>query len=232
MLNLIQRCNSKINHYLAPDSPDRIELYKNILTGIDFDRALHLGAGSDKRGIGTELEERGEVIVLDPDETGLEENTSERKVLADGQRLPFKMRSFDLVFSEFVFEHIPEPRAALEEIDRILRPGGSFVVLVPNPDHYYARIADLTPFWFHKLWFRLQGVENVDRDKFPTTYNWGTYSDISDPEFDWEIEEFHSFPGPTAYTKILPIHPLFLLYDRLMVDRPEHHVAYLVHYEK
>lgn len=232
MLELIKRVNSKIDQYLAPKSPNRIRLYQRILSQIDFDRALHLGAGSDKNEIGSGLEEKGEVFVLDPDKTGLEENTSNRKVLADGQRLPFESQSFDLVFSEFVFEHLSEPLAALEEIDRILQPGGSFVVLVPNPNHYYARIADFTPFWFHKFWFKLQGVENIEQDKFPTKYKWGTYSDISEIGFNWEIEEFYSFPGPTTYTRVLPIHPLFLLYDLLMVHRPKHHVAYLIHYEK
>lgn len=231
MFDRLQRLNSRIDQSLAPENPDRLEMYKRILSEIEFDRALHLGSGRDKLEVSDELADRGEVIALDPDVDGLEANPLGTKMLAEGQRLPFKNRSFDLVFSEFVFEHLPDPHSALREINRVLRPGGSFVVVVPNPDHYYARISGLTPFWFHKLWFRLMGEEDYEQDKFPTQYEWGTYSDVTEVDLDWSIEEFHSFPGPTVYTRILPVHILFVLLDRAMIDRPEHHVSYLVHYE-
>jgi len=39
---------------------------------------------------------------------------------------------FDVVHSSQVFEHLPEPRAELEEIRRVLRPGGILYINVPN----------------------------------------------------------------------------------------------------
>lgn len=230
LFRTVQRVNSQINRHLAPESPNGRKLSSRVLSQLDFDRGLHLGSGRDKHGLGAKLETDGEIIALDPDIDGLKQNEMKKKVIADGQRLPFSDEEFDLVFSKHVFEHLPNPQSALEEIDRVLQPGGSFIVLVPNPGHYYARISDSTPFKFHKFWLRLQGRRNIEQDVFPTQYKWGRYSDVTEPDFDWEIEEFHSFSGPTGYTKILPIHILFVLLARRRADQPQHHVAYLVHY--
>lgn len=232
LIKTIQRVNSQIDHYLAPESPNPMEVYRQVLFQLDFDRGLHFGSGRDRHKVGTELETDGEIIALDPDIDGLKQNAVEKKVLGDGQRLPFNSDEFDLVFSEYVFEHLPNPSSALEEIGRVLQSGGDLVILVPNPNHYFARVGDVTPFWFQKLWQKLGGVkdEAIEQDVFPVQYEWGTYGDITKVNFNWEIEEFHSFPGPTWYTKILPFHILFVLFDRVMATHPKHHVNYLIHY--
>lgn len=225
--------NARVDDHLAPPNRRKVAVYRELLSDVDFSTGLHLGSGRDKRELGAELEsDDREIVAIDPDRGGLKRNRVEKKVRGDGQRLPFEDGSFDLVFSEFVFEHLPEPEVALEEIDRVLRPGGSFVVLVPNPRHYYARITDLTPFWFHKLWLQLQGAESVEDDHFPTQYDWGTYSDVRSPSCDWSVEAVHSFTGPTPYTRILPFHLVFVLFDRAVADRPQHHVAFIAHYRK
>jgi len=223
--------NQRINGLLAPKKKSRMDDYMDILHGIEFSRALHFGSGRDKRNIGQELKKQGDVVSLDPDYGGIKSNANDLKIVGDGQNLPFKKNSFDLVFSEYVFEHLPDPHLALSEIDRILSPGGSFVVLVPNPNHYYAKVADATPFWFHKLWFTLQGVKDHKKDRFPTQYKWGEYTDFLN--LPWgELVDFHSYPGPTGYTMILPFHFLFVFFDRIMEHRAQYHVAYIGHFRK
>jgi SAM-dependent methyltransferase len=49
--------------------------------------------------------------------------------LADAQRLPFADESFDGVVATLVFCSIPEPTRALDEIARVLRPGGRLYTL-------------------------------------------------------------------------------------------------------
>jgi SAM-dependent methyltransferase len=44
----------------------------------------------------------------------------------------FDTASFDAVFAWMVIEHLPDPRATLEEIHRLVVPGGWFVFSVPN----------------------------------------------------------------------------------------------------
>ena len=47
------------------------------------------------------------------------------------EELPFETNSMDLVFSSHVLEHIPHQDLALQEINRVLKPGGIHVCIVP-----------------------------------------------------------------------------------------------------
>jgi SAM-dependent methyltransferase len=51
------------------------------------------------------------------------------------QGIPFPDESFDHVFCIEVLEHVHKPWDAFAEIRRVLRPGGVFVLSVPNPYH-------------------------------------------------------------------------------------------------
>jgi SAM-dependent methyltransferase len=48
---------------------------------------------------------------------------------ADLRALPFADAAFDHAFVCFVLEHLPEPAAALAELRRVVRPGGSLTVI-------------------------------------------------------------------------------------------------------
>jgi SAM-dependent methyltransferase len=52
-------------------------------------------------------------------------------VTADTTRLPFADGSFDAIIVAEMLEHIPNDTAALKEIARVLRPGGTVAVTVP-----------------------------------------------------------------------------------------------------
>jgi len=49
-----------------------------------------------------------------------------------GTTLPFPDASFDVVMSFDVFEHIPDSDAHIEEVRRVLRPGGAYILQTPN----------------------------------------------------------------------------------------------------
>ena len=53
----------------------------------------------------------------------------------DVQRLSYADGSFDLCTSTEVFEHVPDDRAGLRELHRVLRPGGHLLFTVPLSDH-------------------------------------------------------------------------------------------------
>lgn len=47
------------------------------------------------------------------------------------ERMPFASGEFDLALALDVIEHVPDDQRALEELWRVLRPGGSLLVTVP-----------------------------------------------------------------------------------------------------
>lgn len=55
--------------------------------------------------------------------------------------------SFEVVTIWHVLEHLPEPRATLEAVRRLLAPSGRLVVEVPNFGSWQARLGG--PDWFH-----------------------------------------------------------------------------------
>lgn len=69
----------------------------------------------------------------------------QRPVVADvhlllgvGERLPFGDGQFDYVLCTETLEHVPDDRAVLRELVRVLRPGGVLVISVP--DEYSERL--------------------------------------------------------------------------------------------
>lgn len=64
--------------------------------------------------------------------------------------LPFEDGNFDTVLSCGVLEHVQDPDASLDEIGRVLRPGGTFYVTnLPNRYSYTERIARLLGLYYH-----------------------------------------------------------------------------------
>jgi SAM-dependent methyltransferase len=51
---------------------------------------------------------------------------------APGEALPFAHDSFDVVWCTNVLEHVQDPPQVLAEMTRVLKPGGTAVVVVPN----------------------------------------------------------------------------------------------------
>ena len=65
-------------------------------------------------------------------------------VISAGERLPFLDATFDAVVSLHVLEHVRRPWIAAQEIQRVLKPGGTAICTVPFvcaehgfPDHFF-----------------------------------------------------------------------------------------------
>ena len=82
-----------------------------------------------------------ETTAVDPDKKMLELNTFENKVLGSAENLPFVDNSFDNVFCSFVWRNVSDTNKALEEVYRVLRPGGKFILLdMTRPKNSFLRM--------------------------------------------------------------------------------------------
>lgn len=94
-------------------------------------RLLELGAGSGWQA--RELAAQGyEVSAVDVPTSNYREQRVWPVTDYDGHELPFEAGTFDVVFSSNVLEHIPHVREFQSELQRVLRPGGVAVHLIPS----------------------------------------------------------------------------------------------------
>lgn len=108
------------------------------------DQVLDLGCGpaTDTIALGLIVGETGQVAGVDYDLAMLEaakERTATAGVdgwvshlQADAVALPFAAGYFDACRSERLFQHLPDPMAALSEMVRVTKPGGRVVILDPD----------------------------------------------------------------------------------------------------
>jgi SAM-dependent methyltransferase len=77
------------------------------------------------------------VVGIDIGSTFSSEARRERcLVQADAKSLPFQSGAFDFAAAFHSLEHVGDPRLALSEVSRVLRPGAWFYVGVPNKSRF------------------------------------------------------------------------------------------------
>lgn len=71
-------------------------------------------------------------------------------ISSDPRRLPYPDASFDAALSCGVLEHVLDPDASLDELARILRPGGTlYVYKLPNRFSYLEQLAKRMGLYYH-----------------------------------------------------------------------------------
>ena len=139
-------------------------------------RAVALDAGCGRT---TRLRHYRDRIVrlvgVDVDEDAGRENPYiDEFVHADlDQPLPFADDCFDLVYANFVVEHLEHPERTFAEWRRVLRPGGRLVLLTSNRANPLMAAADRLPSRV-RLAIKRRGAGAAERDVYPTRYRANT----------------------------------------------------------
>lgn len=106
---------------------------RKVVERLPSGRLLDLGGGT---GAANEIFGSRSVVVVDPSPEMLALNPLRHRVVGVGERLPFADASFDAVFSAYVFRNLDSVPDTLEEIARVLRPGGKAgIVDLARPDN-------------------------------------------------------------------------------------------------
>jgi len=102
------------------------------------------------------------------------------RVVAPDEMALIESNSVHTVTAWHVLEHLPEPRVTFAEVRRILKPGGRFLIEVPNFASWQARLGG--PDWFHVdvprhlLHFDRQSLSTLlDETNFKAQH-WSTFS--------------------------------------------------------
>ena len=149
--------DAKMNRY---DLERRLEIIFDELLTEDLTGQKLLDAGCGTGWFSARACSRGAVVTsLDVGERLLAQvakKCDSERVVGDVLALPFPDGHFDVVVSTEVIEHTVDPSRAIAELTRVLRPGGTLVVTVPNRTwHFAVTIANalhLRPYEGYENW--------------------------------------------------------------------------------
>jgi SAM-dependent methyltransferase len=110
------------------------------------------------------------VIGIDVSEAGFENPLLDEFRRIESDRWPVETASIDLLVSDAVLEHIPDPNVFFSECSRVVKPGGFICFRTPNRWSYIALAATLVPNRMHADVVNLVQPGRQAKDVFPTYY--------------------------------------------------------------
>lgn len=132
--------------------------------------------------------------------------------IADAEALPFDDSTFDLVTCRLAFHHFPNPHQALNEIARVLKPGGVFGltdnVTVPEKKaagyyNAYEKLRDPSHHWVYpqvrleamieKAGMQVEAVSQVLTKEFEF-HAWADRQHVSEPDKEKLLEMMRNIP--------------------------------------
>ena len=160
MSNTIQQCNE---HLIERDQ-NRAKEPSTV---------LEVGGGSFSH---FHLPEASTLITLDISHGQLLRNQdANHKIQGDGHFIPLKDQSIDIIICFNVIEHLDDPKTAMKEMIRSLKPKGQLILNCPNRNSLKGLVTVLTPYWVHRSYYKYL-VKKKDRgeghyDVFPTVFD-------------------------------------------------------------
>ncbi len=134
-------------------------------------KVLNLGGPATNSNTCSLKGEVAEVVGADIDPAVLFNSGLDRAAVISGGKLDFDSGYFDIVYSDYVLEHVEKPLEFLSEVHRVLKPGCSFFFRTPNVFHYVGIISAVTPHGFHEALANLvRGYDEGAHEPWPAFY--------------------------------------------------------------
>lgn len=128
------------NPTASTDADSALLLSENIASGDDL---LDVGCGDGGRVGRWAVLNDVRYVGVDVSQQAVERAVAagfDARLVDDASHLPFDEASFDVVTCIEVLEHLFEPHRAAAEALRVLRPGGHYLVSVPNVAYWRRRV--------------------------------------------------------------------------------------------
>ena len=185
------------NLFMAPIENMRLNKKRHLLLEEVAGDVLEIGFGTGANIPHYPYEQMDSLTLLEhdmPNRVNLKpmlKSTAVTLLQGDVIDLPFEDKSYDSVVFTLVFCSVSDPVKGLEEIKRVLRPGGRIYFIehvIPTKQPYKKFFIALTP-----LWHRLTGSCHLNRDTITTIQQCGfkllDYHRFYRTSFVWGIAE-------------------------------------------
>ncbi|WP_187436474.1 class I SAM-dependent methyltransferase [Bradyrhizobium hipponense] len=176
------------------------------------------------------------VIGVDVDEAVLSNPSVDQAYLLDRDgSCQLQDEIADLIFSDFTFEHIPDPATSARELERLLKPGGWLCARTPNKYGYIGLANQLVPEAIARTVLKAAQPERKEEDIFPAVYRLNTRrallkhfpsSQFEHFVYTWDAEPGYHANRPIIYRtfKVLqyltppPLKTIYMIFLRKRTD--------------
>jgi SAM-dependent methyltransferase len=195
-----------------------ISFYAPMLTG----RLLDFGCGSKPY---RDLFTVTEYVGVDLENPGHPHLNEEIDVFYDGKKIPFPDNHFDAVFSSEVVEHIFNLEEILQEVKRVMKPGGKILVTCPfsiseheSPNDYARYTSFAIKHLFEKNHFTVLAYEKSGNYVETVFQLWILYIHLHISPFFRKIPVIRSAFRIITYSSL---NLLALLFSKILPDRKD-----------
>lgn len=163
-------------------TPTIHDYYDDVLAPLINKKIALLDAGCGEKGIMDKYKGECKLSVgIDLTMENLKRNKSlDYLLFGDLQSLPFKNSSYDIIITQWVLEHISNPKQVFKEFNRVLKPNGDLIIVTNSIYNPIMLISALLPASIRDKMKKKVFPSEIKEDTFPTYYKCNSKKSLDD----------------------------------------------------